>query len=616
MDMPSDKREEDLKQNSLLLYKTHPARLLRIADRLEIELENGDTVKVRPKDVTLLHPGPLNSLSELETLQGEVQAAWEILSGGQTNLPELAELAYGAYTPASAWSAWQQVAEGFYFDGSPDQIMVYSADEVAHKQQVREQAAAEKQSWQDFLSRASRGEVTPEDQEYLRDVENLALGRSEHSQVLRALGHAETPDNAYAQLLTWNIWDVTVNPYPARFGVAFGQPQLPVPPLPQQARRDLTDLPAYAIDDESTDTPDDAISLEGSRVWVHVADVAALVPPDTPLDLEARARGSSLHLPEGTLHMLPREVTERLGLGIREVSPALSFGIDLDDSGQVTGFEVVPSLLRVTRLTYEEADARLAEEPFRSLEARMSAVRRQRQENNAVLIDFPEVKIAVEQGLVHLKPLLPLRSRALVEEAMILTSAQIARFAIEHNLPVPFSQQEAVATPDRPETLSGMFALRRLLKRSHFQTSPGPHSGLGVAAYTQTTSPLRRYLDLVTHQQVRALLAGNELLGEPQLVERIGAYQAVIGNIRQAEILSEKHWTLVYLLQHPDWRGEGILVDKRGATGVVIIPSLAVEARVHLSPDLPLDSMVSLQVSGINLAQRDVHFRVDYRAMP
>jgi hypothetical protein len=48
----------------------------------------------------------------------------------------------------------------------------------------------------------------------------------------------------------------------------------------------------------------------------------------------------------------------------------------------------------------------------------------------------------------------------------------------------------------------------------------------------------------------------------------------VIGGLRQAEILSEKHWTIVYLLQNPNWRGEGIVVEKRGGSGVVLIPAL------------------------------------------
>jgi exoribonuclease-2 len=44
------------------------------------------------------------------------------------------------------------------------------------------------------------------------------------------------------------------------------------------------------MDDEGADTPDDALSLEGDRIWVHIADVAALAPPGSPVDDEARSR--------------------------------------------------------------------------------------------------------------------------------------------------------------------------------------------------------------------------------------------------------------------------------------------------------------------------------------
>ncbi|NLG97419.1 MAG: RNB domain-containing ribonuclease [Chloroflexi bacterium] len=611
----SNDNEALLKPNSLLLYKQRPARLVRAGDRLEIELEGGEVIRVRSKDVTLLHEGPLSSLSELVPQEGEVQEAWEILAGEHTNLTELAELIYGSNTPVTAWSAWLQVAEGLYFEGSPGDIRARTVDEVAQKKLERDLAEANRRAWQAFIDRVRRGEIIQEDREFLRDVEDLAMGRTERSQTLRELGRSESPENAHALLLDLGVWDWTVNPYPTRLKVATRQPEVSIPPLPEEDRRDLMHLPAFAIDDQGTDTPDDAISLEGSRLWVHVADVAALVQPDSPLDLEARARGMSLHLPEGTVHMLPREIVSDLGLGLKEVSPALSFGIDLDDQGQVQGFEVVPSWVRVTRLTYQEAELMMGNEPFCRLEKLTDAVRARRRANDAVMIDFPEVKITVKEGQVGIQPILPLRSRAMVEEAMILTGTETARFAVEQKLTLPFTQQEAVDSAARPaslqpETLSEMFALRRLMKRSQVRTQPAPHSGLGVAAYTQVTSPLRRYFDLIAHQQLRAYIKGAEPLNDSAVLERIGASEAVLGSVRQAELLSENHWTLVYLLQHPDWRGEGILVEKRGTVGTVIIPSLALETRIHISPNAAPDSRLILSVNRVNLPQCEVHFRV------
>ena len=598
--------------NALLLYKNKPARLVGFGDRLEVEVEGGETVKVRPKDIQVLHPGPLARLSDLQhPLAGEVQTAWEILAGGQTRLAELAELAYGAFTPLTAWAAWQQVTEGVYFSGSPEAIEVYTVEEVTRRQHEREQAAAGKRSWQGLIERVRQARILPEDRDSLREVEALALEKTAHSQVLRALARTETPENAHALLLELGVWNEQFDPYPLRVGLPLNQPELPVPALPQEQRRDLTHLPAYAIDDAGTDTPDDAISLEGSRVWVHVADVAALVAPDSELDLEARARISSLHLPEGTIHLLPREITLQLGLGLAETNPALSFGIDLAEDGEVLGFEVVPSWVRVQRLTYEAANELMDGEPFATLERRLRAVRERRKHQGAVVIDFPEIKLDVIAGQVQIQAVSALRSRMMVEESMILASSQAALYAGLRGLVMPFSQQEPPDSEERPTSLSGMFALRRLMKRSRVQTSSGPHSGLGVMAYTQVTSPLRRYLDLVGHQQLRANLSGRPALDEAAIIERIGAMESVIGSVRQAEVAAEKHWTLVYLQQHPDWQGNGIVVDRRGASGIVIVPELAWEARVHLPAHIVLDQVVRLRVTGIQLALREVSWRME-----
>ncbi len=616
--MGSGDREE-LAVNNLVLYKNRPARLTHVAgdrsaDKLEIELENGETARVRPKDVILLHPGPLQSLNNLRKLAGEVEAAWQILAGERTTLAELAELIYGTFTPQTAWAAWQQVMDGLYFEGNPSELHVRTADEVKRRQQERQQTEANQRARADFLERLRRGQIIDGDRERLREVENLALGRGARSPLMRELGQVETAEHAHALLLQLGIWDEQVNPHPVRQGAALKSPDLPVPALPQEPRRDLTWLAAFAIDDEDTDTPDDALSYEalpsGGRLWVHVADASALVEPESELDVEARTRGESLHLPEGTAHLLPREVTLQAGLGMQEISPALSFAIDLDSSGEVTGFEMLTSLVRVTRLSYAEAEQRLEEAPFKDLHHLTSLVRDLRRKNGALMLDFPEARIKVAERQVHIHPFPALRSRGMVEEAMILAGSETARFASESGLGLPFSQQAPPDAPDRPTTLSGMFALRRQLKRSQYSTTPGAHSGLGVSAYTQITSPLRRYLDLVGHQQLRAFLKGQPMLTETEMVERIGAAAAVTGVVRQAELLSEKHWTLVYLLQHPGWRGEGILVDQRGSSGILILPDLALEVRVHLPRSIALDERVTVELSGVNLPQLEASFRI------
>jgi exoribonuclease-2 len=614
-------------ENSLVLYHLRPARVREAGPKLTLELDGGETAKVRPKDVLLLHAGPLRSLAELKPVQGDVQTAWEMLAGATTSLSELAELAYEKFTPATAWAAWQLVADGLYFRGTPDAITALPAEDVAHAQASRAADAAEKAAWEGFVLRAKSGRVAEEDRRYLREVEDLALGRIDHSRVLRSLGREDTAENAHAALLEFGAWDETVNPYPRRLGLNLVPPDVALPEgasdpaffRDDASRRDLTHLPAYAIDDAWTTTPDDALSIEPlgdrrTRLWVHVADPASLAPPGSPLDAEARSRGVTLHMPEGVVPMLPHATTPLLGLGLADVSPALSFGLDLAETGAIERVEIVPSLVRVARMTYEQAEAAMDAEPFATMARLAGSHQRARRANGAVEIDLPEASVRVRAGEIVITPVLPLRSRTLVEHAMVLAGDATARFASEHAIPLPYATQEPPEGPPLPTaaTLSEMYALRRTMKRSQYRSVPAAHSGLGLPAYVQATSPLRRYLDLVVHQQLRAYLAGAPLLTEADILERIADVEPALAATRQAEHLSNRHWVLVYLRRQPGWRGKASLVERRGGmNGVVIVPSLALETQLHLPADLPLDSELTLIFRSADLPWQDVRFRVE-----
>jgi exoribonuclease II len=601
--------KQSLPVAGLVLYKGRPARIMQVdKKKIEIEMEGSQVASVRPKDVTLLHPGPLPALAVLAAGDGEVEPAWELLAGETTSLPELAELIYGRYTPATAWSAWQLVADGLYFSGIPEAIVARSEESVSATKAARAAKAAEEAAWLAFCQRLESGQLEPEDGRYLEEVAGFALGRSSTSRVLRALDLGETAPEAHALLLRCGYWDAAVNPYPERLGVPTDSPAMPLPALPDEPRRDLTHLPAYAIDDEGSQDPDDAISLEDGRLWVHVADAAALIPPGSAADLEARARGANLYLPEGAVPILPPAATTLLALGLAEVSPALSFGIDIDAGG--FSLEIVPSWIRATRLSYEEAETRLDEPVLSALYEAAWRQEERRRRQGAIEIELPEVKVNVVDGRVVVRPLPPYRSRTLVREAMLLAGEAVARFAREKEIPLPFATQAAPETVPAATTPSQMFARRRLLRPAQPRGGPAPHAGLGLEQYVQCTSPLRRYLDLVVHQQLRAHLRGQPLLNTQELMARVGAADAAAGAVRRAERLSINHWLLVYLLQHPGWQGEGVVVEKRGARTLVLIPQLALETPIYPRQETPLDHTVRLALESVNLPELDASFRL------
>jgi exoribonuclease-2 len=231
--------------------------------------------------------------------------------------------------------------------------------------------------------------------------------------------------------------------------------------------------------------------------------------------------------------------------------------------------------------------------------------------NGSIEIDLPEIKIVVADQTVEIRPILPLRSREVVREAMLLCGEAVAQFARREEIAMPYSTQEAPDSFEELDGLAGMYAIRRAMKRSQLRGSASPHAGLGLTQYVQATSPLRRYLDLVVHQQLRAFSRGEPTLDANEILERIGMADGVSGSIRQAERLSYRHWALVYLLQQPDWQGEGVIVDKQGMRARLLLPEVDLEVWTQLPRDLPLNSIVTVRVTSVNLPMLDLSVRVE-----
>jgi exoribonuclease-2 len=595
---------------SLVLYKIRPARVTGVTDKVEIELEGGKTKRVRDKDVVLLHPGPLGNLAELTPCSGEVEENWELLEDSTTEIRELSELIYGDYTPATAWAAWQLVEEGIYFTGTPDQISARPAHAVKEEQERRYKKAQEEQAWAAFVERIQRGEMIEADRKPLAEVEALALGSRENSRILNALGVQETPVNAHRLLVKVGYWEVNENPYPRRLGINQALPEAAIPALLPEQRLDLTPLPAFAIDDEDNEDPDDAISLQGDRIWVHVADVAALVPSDSEMDRDARSRGANLYLPERVIPMLPQAVTERLGLGLSAESPALSIAFRLGEQGEILDTEMHLTRLRVQRISYAEANVRLAEAPFADLLRLSRIYRKRRGAAGAAFIQLPEVKIRLKDQQVEIHPLPTLESREMVTDLMLMAGEAVARYCLERDIPVPFATQAAPDQPAEPQGMAAMYAYRRRFKPTKVKTQPEPHAGLGLETYSRSTSPLRRYSDLLTHQQLRAHLAQHQLMDSQILTERLS--QAEVGSmaIRKAERLSNEHWRLVFLRDHPKWRGEAVVVAKEGDRATVVLPALGMEAKLRVKRAVALDDVIEVQPREVDLPDLTCYLRI------
>ena len=609
--------------DSLVIFKSKPARVVANLDKkVEIALSDDKRVKLPEKNLLLLHSGGFESFDCLEVAlgDGELKDAWEVLQGQSTSVAELSELIYGEFTPKTAYATWQQVSQGVYFSFKDDEIEVNSEQAVAEILQQAKEKAQKAKALEDFIERLKQKTYSDEDSAFVKEIESFAMGRSSNCRFFKLFDREESVHNAHAILLDIGYWDIYTNPYPSRLGAPDSDPVIEVPKANSEIRKDLTHLLSLAIDDEGSNDPDDAISFdeENAKVWVHVADPAAVVSPESALDIEARSRGSNLYLPEGIVPILPFEVTHDFALGLQECSPALSIGFKISDEGEIDNIEICLSTIKVKRLSYKAADSLLPEVPLNRFDALSRSFTQYRRKKGAVELQFPEVKLHLQvnnggaEKQVRIHALESLRSRNIIKDAMLMAGVAVAKFADQHNIPLPFSTQSAhdlAVEEQTPKTLSQMFATRRRLQKGQYKSAADNHSGMGLPAYVQVTSPLRRYLDLVVHQQLRKFIKGQVLFTADEILQRIAQCEAGIKAARQSESFSNNHWKCVYLIQNEDWQGEAIVIEKQINNRVTIfIPALSLIKKMTLSQSVELDEVIAIKLSQVKLASQDIYF--------
>ena len=660
-------------KDSLVLYKQAPAVVSAAGEKLELCLPGGRSRLVREKDVVLLHPGPVRGFPDLEAGApgGQPEEAWELLQGESPTLAELADLVFGEYTPCTAWLAFKLLNRSPWFRGTPGAIEVVDAEAAAARMRADEEKAAAARRWEDFIGRFRERKIDPEEDEFfLRDLEMYALGRGKGSRILKALGKTQSPENAHRVMLAYGVKEKTWNPHPLRLDVPLDVPGYSLDVLendpggeplgdsggdpggefdvraggmPGAAERlDLTHVEAFAVDDEDSKDPDDAVAWDGERFWVHVADAAAVIPPGSEADRAARERASSLYLPEKTVPMLPPEAARRFGLGLAPESPALSYAFGFDDDFRVTDFSIHLTRVRVTRLTYSEAEGRMAEGPLAVMKRITDAWARRREGAGAVSIRMPEVKIRVDDsGEVSIRRLPELDSRRLVAEAMLMAGAYAADFCRREGIPVPFAVQEgegggmegawlegdgpgvgggAGGAPDPaapppeggppppPPDYPAEFEKRRGMKRSRTTLECAPHCGLGLPAYTRVTSPLRRYPDLIASRQIRRHIRGEPLEPPESVLAGLAAFESRGGSLTQAERRSNLFWKLQWLARRPGWSAPACLLERRERAGLFLIPEIALEVRVPLKTPLSPGARVILELREVDIPESSALF--------
>lgn len=581
--------------------------------------------KVRDKDIVLLSTSESPAKYSFEELikynddqiDTKICEAWELLNSDNCSdieFSELAELVDSDFNDKKAWFIFNSLIKSLQFklidDKTALKFKLATAEEIEVLKKKKNEKEHEKEERQNFLMRLKQKQLLPEDSIFMGDVEAFALGKTDKSKTLTDAGFSQDVEKAHKLLIDTGIWDYTRNPYPFRWGLSVQSAKEGLKSPPEEERLIVPGV-AYAIDNKWSKDPDDAIAFDGTYLWVHIADPASTVMPESSIDKAARDRGATLYIPEGASRMLAEESLSDYALGLKRESLALSFRLLLEDNCSIKECKVFKTKVNVECITYEDADQKKDSPELKPLFeiARKNIIRRNSQ--GAVNINLPEVHITVDPDTkkVSICKITEYESADVVREMMLLAGEGAAHFAFENNIAFPYVSQEA---PDIPQTLppglAGEFKTVKSMHRRSVGVTPAAHAGIGIGMYSQVTSPLRRYSDLIAHQQLRAFLDGRELIDKNTMLERISAGDEAAIACKKVERKSNMHWTLVYLLQNPDWTGEAVFVEQKGNLCVFMIPSLAQQTTLVPSKPLNLNDTITVKASNIDISSQNVVF--------
>lgn len=329
----------------------------------------------------------------------------------------------------------------------------------------------------------------------------------------------------------------------------------------------LTELSAVTIDGETAKDFDDAVSIEknkkGFTLWVHIADVSHYVKLNSPIDIEARERATSIYFPDRVIPMLPPELSENL-CSLLPKKPRLTFTVEMhfSSSGERREVKFYPSVIETKeRMTYTSVKRILVDRDREEIRRYSSLVRdfenmaelcellksRRRKRGSLdfdlpepeVLLDIkgdPEAIIKAERNLAHF----------IIEEFMIAANEAVAEFLYSLGIPSLYRVHEEpesnkvqkitriirnlglIREELKPKNFSEFLAqlkgteleeivnylVLRSLKQARYSPENVGHFGLASPCYTHFTSPIRRYPDLVVHRILKDYLKKKKISKE------------------------------------------------------------------------------------------------------
>ena len=374
-------------------------------------------------------------------------------------------------------------------------------------------------------------------------------------------------------------------------------------------RKDLTSLPIMTIDGQGTLDFDDALSIEDygnySRLGVHIVDVGNFIPKGDCIDQEAQARGSSIYMPDHKISMLPSILAEGLcSLKAYEIRPAISTMINLRPSGEMIDYEIIPSFIKVKQqLTYYDVNI-VADENQEMVILRDIAekFRKKRLDAGAVQIIVPEINVWVndDREVTVNKINRESPGRMLVSELMIMANWLMAKFLAENNMPAIFRSQpeprERLYKADEGSIFQNWMQ-RKLISRFVLSCQPDWHSGLGLEAYVTATSPIRKYFDLVTQRQVRAVFGLEQAYSAEEIDKIIQLLEIPMSQVARIQVARHRYWLLKHIEKRVGQKEEAIVLYKRRNSYQILLPEYMIECEMPISSGIELKPEDYIQVT-------------------
>lgn len=552
----------------------------------------------------------------------DVHELWELLEGeGESfGYDFLAELSWPGPVSADQVAAMYRVvfSDGLFFKMRPDMAWRHDAEKVEQislaksREEEREREIEQGSAWlADVWADAPTEEPPCRDRlvRILRDIALYQDGSADYKYGLKLLNRAglgSDPGKPFKLLVKLGEMSFHENLPLLREGLLTGFSKTILSEAEELAtrcdwrdeqRRDLTGLEVITADSGGARDFDDAVSLEekDGRLFlgVHIADVSAVIKPDSILDHAGRERATSIYMPDQRLTMLPEILSEEcLSLKAGELRPAFSMVVELTENGDIVGYEFFPSLVKVKRqLSYQEVDETIDQDPLLSRLFHLSQMLKEnRIKNGAMILPLPKLNVyltpegEIGVNLTHWEN----PGRSMISEFMILNNHVAAKYLLEHDAGCYYRSQTEPSERIVPggTDCSDLFLClqqRRYLQRVLWSMSPLPHRGMGLDVYTNLTSPLRRYIDLIIQRQLRSVSAGGQpIYTAEEMSDILTLTETVRRKVMRVQNERRRYWLLRYLEGQGSKEYEALVLEKLPHRWRIFLPELMMDANLPL----------------------------------